>query len=1000
MGLENGQTYYMIVSDDLPTDTFRLSPTRPGALSSDGTSNLVRFHLGSLAPGGTHYLGIEGLGLTQPGADLLAGSNATFDPGDLDGQDGFAVSGVDAGNQAGAAVTGVGDIDGDGFDDFVIGGATPYLMYGFHDPGSGDYSLDDPRVATVPIMVGGDVIGRVGDLNGDGFDDLVIGDPMADNGAGAISIIFGAAERFADSITRPNAVVYGQQAGDHFGASLTGVDLNNDSYADLVVGAPDAQGGQGQVYVLFGYSMPAGLGGSYYNTPALANAESAIGYITSRNPDATFIATELDYPNNSDVINDANSLSTYLGRDAASLTGTDAASLEGSVFTYEGHLYVPTAGTYEFRLGADDGARLVINGDVVIDKLQGGFNTVTKSYTFDRAGMHTLSVLHFEDGGGTGVRLDTDLGGSLQPLALDFLLSSSWDLGALDGKNGFVILGDTDAELGAAVSAAGDFNDDTYADVILGAPGADEAYVLYGSTGAYAQTLTHNDFTGRGSGVTLHGPAGGQAGFAVDGAGDVNGDGIDDVVLGAPAVGDHAGQSYIVFGSGQAFPSSVDLSQLDGGDGLILNGISAGDSSGVAVAGPGDIDGDGFADVLIGVPGVGVLGQSQAGSVYLVLGAADIGDMSGRDFQTLGDRALAIIGQEAGAQLGTAVGGLGDLNGDGAPDLALGALSMDGDRGRAYALFGVDPNAVHYLVHDLVGDGSGGTQKFEQSSSLLSPAPLSGRPEVIAWGAAGALIGGEGAVATANVKPVVRAFIGIPPGGPDPAVPAEVIAGDEVYVQAFSAIDIKAEANGYLITLVGGGGGAAKTDITLAAQAGEVPVMAYISRNANITAQGGDLTVLAESHDTVNTTATAISDGLIAELQARALQTLERLTEAAIGVGAVIDAEGDVNVTALKSTGLTAAAKGGGLGSVVVPTAIVNATVGVEGVPTVYAQIDKDAKIASRGAHGVVVSATNSPEDEYRLTATSDSYGGVTGQKAEFHADSERVRSDMDQGDI
>ena len=81
--------------------------------------------------------------------------------------------------------------------------------------------------------------------------------------------------------------------------------------------------------------------------------------------------------------------------------------------------------------------------------------------------------------------------------------------------------------------------------------------------------------------------------------GDVNGDGIDDLIVGAPSASS-TGQSYVIFGSKSSWSSPFSLSSLDGINGFILNGINSGDQSGFSVASAGDVNGDGIGDLIVG----------------------------------------------------------------------------------------------------------------------------------------------------------------------------------------------------------------------------------------------------------------------------------------------------------------------------------------------------------------------------------------------------------------
>ena len=120
--------------------------------------------------------------------------------------------------------------------------------------------------------------------------------------------------------------------------------------------------------------------------------------------------------------------------------------------------------------------------------------------------------------------------------------------------------------------------------------------------------------------------AGDRSGVSVGRAGDVNGDGYDDFLIGADSADADgnvdSGEVYVVFGKGMGFSATIDLSTLDGTDGYRLDGIDAGDQAGFSVSTAGDINGDGYFDILVGARGADPGTDSDAGETYLIFGSA------------------------------------------------------------------------------------------------------------------------------------------------------------------------------------------------------------------------------------------------------------------------------------------------------------------------------------------------------------------------------------------
>jgi hypothetical protein len=290
------------------------------------------------------------------------------------------------------------------------------------------------------------------------------------------------------------------------------------------------------------------------------------------------------------------------------------------------------------------------------------------------------SVYAFSSGASTVVFGKTD-GTAVELLSIEIESES--------GASGFVINGVSGFDYsGVSVSSAGDVNGDGLADLIVGANGDDPngnsnsgaSFVVFGKTDGTTVELSTIE-SGAGGFVINGVSAGDNSGFSVSSAGDVNGDGLADLIVGAfhddpngnGNTGFSSGASFVVFGKTDG--TAVELSSIESGaGGFVINGVSADDRSGVSVSSAGDVNGDGFADLIVGAfrddpNGNGNTGFS-SGASFVVFG----GQGSNATIGTTGVDTLT--GDGTANQL---VAGQGDdtLIGNGGADVLRGGAGDD-----------------------------------------------------------------------------------------------------------------------------------------------------------------------------------------------------------------------------------------------------------------------------------------------------------------------------------
>ena len=487
-------------------------------------------------------------------------------------------------------------------------------------------------------------VGALGDFNGDGVDDVIIGAPFAnpggtEPGGGKAFILFGSATGFpaifdaADLDGSNGLVLQGARgpfdSGERAGNSVAGAgDLNGDGVADAVVGAESAGVDRherlaGKSYVVFGRAD-----GVFDPTMQLADVDGSTGF-------AVF--------------------------------GIDPGDINGSAVSSAGD--TNGDGFDDVLIGARGGGEGVYSG--------GGYYP----YYFCCPG--EAYVIYGRD----------VAGGASFPAVYEFGPG-----GVDEGK--IIRGGDETANGGHAVSSVGDSYGDGIVDVVVGAPETGRYYgathVVFGRPAGLPSVIDVRSLNGTNGFSLVSRDLMGSvySGSAVDRAGDVNGDGMDDLIIGSRLKG-----SYVVFGRTGGFPAEVVLDDLDGTDGFQITGRLDSD-----VAGVGDLNGDGVDDFAIGNRNVPLFGDDLTGSVFVVYGTGD-GFPARLDLQTLdGTNGFRIDGVERGEGIGHAISSAGDINDDGSPDLLIGKfnqLTGDSEIG-AYVLYGRAPACRA----DLDGDGS------------------------------------------------------------------------------------------------------------------------------------------------------------------------------------------------------------------------------------------------------------------------------------------------------
>ncbi|MER2513304.1 MAG: hypothetical protein ABTQ25_12965 [Nitrosomonas ureae] len=587
-----------------------------------------------------------------------SGFDVIMNSSELDGGNGFHVDGLAAFDYLGASISAAGDVNGDGFDDVIVGapGRFPGFIYGSSYVVFGKASGFDATVNLMPLdgvlkdgRLGSSVSG-IGDVNGDGFDDLMAG-------AGG-STIFQGSDDLPYYTPSSGYVIFGSSDFTGMTAYL------GTSGNDTLTGTPAAEifyANDGDDTLIGGGGADTILGGRGRDTIRISD----LNFLQIDGGNGDFLS---DDEENDTLSLDGSGMNLDLTAAGGKVTQIETIDLSG---TGDNTLTLTVADILNLSRGnANDNNTLIVKGDAGDQIIGLSSGWVDRGFQGE---FHRFSA----QGGAVLVVADT--------VSTDFVSEGHMHLSDLDGNNGFRLDGEAAGhQSGYSVSSAGDVNGDGFDDVIIGAFGAGpngsfsgSSYVVFGKASGFDAAMNLSALDGS-NGFRLNGEAAfDHSGRSVSNAGDVNGDGFDDVIIGAPSAdpnGLDSGSSYVVFGKASGFDAAMNLSALDGSNGFRLNGEAAFDHSGRSVSNAGDVNGDGFDDVIIGAPGADPNADFRSeGSSYVVFGRAS-GFDAAMNLSTLdGSNGFRLDG-EFTDRSGSPVSTAGDVNGDGFDDVVINGI--------------------------------------------------------------------------------------------------------------------------------------------------------------------------------------------------------------------------------------------------------------------------------------------------------------------------------------
>ena len=535
-------------------------------------------------------------------------------------------------SHAGHSVAAAGDVNGDGFGDVIVG--APYYdngqseegrIYVFHGSASGPSTFPSfIKESDTAVSYFGYSVATAGDVNGDGYSDIIVGAP-AWNNTGKAYVYHGSSAGLSATNNWQKQI---NQIDADFGNSVsTAGDINNDGYSDVIIGAPlanDGQSDEGRANIYLGSST--GLSDVIHVRLEINSINASFGESVS-------LAGDVNGDGYSDVIVGAGKF-------------TDGQTREGRAYIYAGSasgitnspFWTVESNQAYSEFGGSVSTAGDVNGDGLSDVIIGA-----KSYEDDSTNEGTAFVYY-----GNATSMST---------------TPSWTKD-IDQR---------DAYFGCSVATAGDVNGDGYADVIIGAYGFEngkldegKAFVFFGSISGLS---TSSDW------YETSNQQYAKLGWSVATAGDVNGDGFSDIIISAPLYGNeqaNEGRAFIYYGYADGLRTLVNWT---------FESNQPNSNFGNSVSTAGDVNGDGYSDVIISAPNF-ENGEFAEGAAFVFHGSAT-GLSLFPNWIAEGNRATAAFGNS--------VSTAGDVNGDGYSDVIIGAFGFSNGQsgeGSAFLYYG------------------------------------------------------------------------------------------------------------------------------------------------------------------------------------------------------------------------------------------------------------------------------------------------------------------------